>query len=163
MLRNYFKIAWRNLKKNKGYSAINIIGLATGMAVALLIGLWIRDEVSFNKYHANHERIGQLMTTQTFNGEVGTGDAVSIPMALELRNSHKDDFKYVSLGSWNFDHILAVGEKKISKSGMWVQPEFPEMLTLKMIMGSRNALKDQSSILLSSSLAKSLFGDVNPM
>jgi putative ABC transport system permease protein len=163
MLKNYFKTAWRNLKKNKGYSAINIIGLATGMAVALLIGLWIWDEVSFNKYHTNHERIAQLMTTQTFNGEVGTGDAVSIPMALELRNSHKDDFKYVSLGSWNFGHILSVGEKKISKSGMWVQPEFPEILTLKMITGSRDALKYPSSVLLMQSVAKALFGDANPL
>jgi len=163
MLRNYFKTAWRNLIRNKGYSAINIIGLATGMAVALLIGLWIWDELSFDKYHSNHARLAQVMTTQTFNDETGTGQAVSLPMGIELRNNHRDDFKYVSLASWNFDHILAVGDKKISKSGMWVQPEFPEMLTLKMIMGSRNALKDQSSILLSSSLAKSLFGDVNPM
>ena len=53
MFRNYFKIAWRNLVRNKVYSAINIGGLAVGMAVAMLIGLWLRDELSFNKYHQN--------------------------------------------------------------------------------------------------------------
>jgi len=58
MIKNYFKIAWRNLIRNKGYSAINIGGLAVGMAVAILIGLWIYDELSFNKYHKNYDSIG---------------------------------------------------------------------------------------------------------
>jgi len=53
MLENYFKIALRNLRKNRIYSAINIVGLSVGMAVAILIGLWIYDELSFNKYHKN--------------------------------------------------------------------------------------------------------------
>ena len=63
MIKNYFKIAWRNLIKSKGYSSINIIGLATGMAVALLIGLWIWDEISYNKYFPQHAKLAQLMTT----------------------------------------------------------------------------------------------------
>ena len=54
MIKNYFKLAWRNLVKSKGYSAINIGGLAVGMAVAMLIGLWVYDELSFNKYHKNY-------------------------------------------------------------------------------------------------------------
>jgi ABC-type antimicrobial peptide transport system permease subunit len=163
MLKNYFKIAWRNLLKSKWYSSINIIGLATGMAVALLIGLWIWDEVSFNKYHRNYDRLGQLMTTQTFNDIVGTGPAVSMPMAMELRTKHTSDFKYVALSSWNFDHILAVGEKKITQAGLWTQPELPVMLTLRMITGNINALKDPSSILLTKSLAVALFGNTNPI
>ena len=59
MLKNYFKIAWRNLFRNKISSFINIGGLTVGMAVAMLIGLWIYDELSFNKYHQNYDRIGQ--------------------------------------------------------------------------------------------------------
>jgi ABC-type antimicrobial peptide transport system permease subunit len=163
MIKNYFKIAWRNLLKSKWYSSINIIGLATGMAVALLIGLWIWDELSFDKYHRNYYKIAQLKTTQTFNDEVGTGNAVSQPMAMELRTKHTSDFKYVTLASWNFEHILAVGEKKLTQSGMWVQPEFPIMLTLKMLKGRSDALKDPSSILLTESLAKALFGKSDPM
>ena len=69
MLKNYFKIAWRNLEKNKGYSAINIGGLAIGMAVAILIGLWIYDELSFNKFHKNYEHIAQVMIKGNFNGQ----------------------------------------------------------------------------------------------
>ncbi|PWU03660.1 MAG: ABC transporter permease [Bacteroidetes bacterium] len=163
MIRNYIKVAFRNLRKNKGYSAINILGLAVGMAVAMLIGLWIWDEVSYNKSHENYDRIAQLMTTQTFNGEIGTGPAVSVAMGMELRARNKDDFKYVALSSWNFGHILAVGEKKISSKGMWVQPEFPEIFTLEMIKGSRSALQDPTSILLTQSLAKSLFGNTDPI
>jgi hypothetical protein len=72
MFKNYFKIAWRNLVKSKGYSAINIGGLAVGMAVAILIGLWIWDELSFNKYFKNHDRIAQVMQHQNFNGEIAT-------------------------------------------------------------------------------------------
>ena len=84
MLKNYFTVAWRNLLKSKAYSAINIIGLATGMAVAILIALWIWDELSFNHYHTNHEQLAQVMTTQTFNGETGTGQAVALPLGQEL-------------------------------------------------------------------------------
>ena len=59
MPRNYFKIAFRNLAKNKGYTFINI-GLATGMAVALLIGLWVWDELTYNRYHKNYDRLAQV-------------------------------------------------------------------------------------------------------
>ena len=70
MLRNYLKIAFRNLVKNKVYSFINIGGLAVGMAVAMLIGLWIWDELSFNKSFKNHEHIGQLYQNRTFDGKI---------------------------------------------------------------------------------------------
>jgi putative ABC transport system permease protein len=163
MIKNYLKIAWRNLIKNKGYSAINIIGLATGMAVAMLIGFWIYDEVTFNTYHTNHKELAQVMTTQTFNGETGTGQAVAMPLGNELRTKYGSDFKNVSMASWNFGHILAVGDKKISAQGMWVEPNFPSMFSLKMIKGIRSGLADPSSILLSSSVAKSLFRNEDPV
>jgi ABC-type antimicrobial peptide transport system permease subunit len=163
MLRNYFKIAWRNLLKSKAYSAINIIGLATGMAVAILIALWIWDELSYNNYHKNHHAIAQVMTTQTFNGETGTGPAVALPLGTELRNKYGSDFKAVSMASWNFGHTMGVGEKKISTSGMWVEPVFPTMFSLNMIKGNIYGLKDPSAILLSASVAKSLFASADPI
>ena len=57
MIKNYIKVAWRNLVKSKGYSAINIGGLAVGMAVAMLLGLWVHDELTFDTYHKNYDRI----------------------------------------------------------------------------------------------------------
>ena len=163
MLKNYFIIAWRNLLKSKIYSAINIIGLATGMAVAILIALWIWDELSFNNYHKNHAVIAQVMTTQTFNGETGTGQAVALPLGTELRNKYGSDFKAVSMASWNFGHILGAGEKKISSEGMWVEGVFPTMFSVNMLKGNINSLNDPSAIMLCSSLAKSLFGTTDPM
>jgi ABC-type antimicrobial peptide transport system permease subunit len=103
------------------------------------------------------------MTTQTFNDQVGTGPAVSMPMSNELRTKHTSDFKYVTLASWNFEHILAIEEKKITQAGLWAQPELPVMLTLKMLKGKADALKDPSSIILTESLAKALFGNSDPM
>jgi putative ABC transport system permease protein len=163
MLRNYFIVAWRNLVKSIWYSLINTVGLSIGMAVALLIGLWIWDEVSFNHYHERHDRIFQLMTTQTFNEHTGTGQATSLPVTPYLRMHYTSDFKELSRASWNFTHVLAVGDKKISKEGMYVEPNFTHIITLKMRSGSRDALKDPSSILLSESTAKALFGVEEPM
>jgi putative ABC transport system permease protein len=163
MLKNYLTIAWRNLVRSKWYSLINTLGLSIGMAVALLIGLWVWDELSFDRNHSNHERLAQVMTTQTFNGHTGTGPAVSIPIAGELRTHFAADFKQVTQATWSNIHVLANGDKKLSPEGMNVEPAFPEMLSLKMLQGSRDALKDPSSILLSKSLATSLFGDADAM
>lgn len=159
MLKNYFKIAWRNLLKNKVYSSINILGLAFGMAVAMLIGLWIFDELTFDHYHANHKRIAQVMITQTFNNQTGTGQAMAIPLGMELRSKYGSDFKYVTLCSWNFGFIVGAGEKKLSSSGMWVQPEFPVMMGLEKLSGNIKALTDPSSVLIDHSLAVALFGN----
>ncbi len=163
MFKNYFVIAWRNLLKSKVYSAINIIGLSTGMAVAILIGLWIWDELSYDHYFPNHGRLAQVKTTQTFNGQTGTGNAVALPLGKELRTKYGSDFKSVSMASWNFNHILAIGEKKVSREGMWVEPVFTKMLQIKMIRGNREALTDPSSILINQSTAKALFGDADPL
>ena len=86
MIRNYFKIAWRNLIKNRVYSLINIGGLAVGMGVAILISLWVYDEVSYDQYHANYERIAQVLQHQTYNGETGTQEANPAVMGEEIRS-----------------------------------------------------------------------------
>jgi len=153
MIKNYFKIAWRNLIKSKGYSAINIGGLALGMAVAIMIGLWIWDELSYNKYFNNYDRIAQVMQHQNFNGEIGTQEANPAVMAAEIRNKFGSDFKYVLQSSWNFQHTLALGEKKLLKSGSFFEPQVTDMLSLKMLKGSRAGLKDPYSIILSNSVA----------
>src|SRR5687768_3725831 len=117
MIKNYLKIAWRNLARNKGYSAINIGGLAVGMTVAILIGLWIYDELSFNKYHKNYDRIAQVMQHQNFNGEIHTDKAIPIPLAIALRQTYGSDFKHIVLSSWTNPHILSFNEKNLSQLG----------------------------------------------
>ncbi len=162
MIRNYFKIAFRNLVKNKVYSFLNIAGLSVGMAVAILIGLWMWDEVSFNKYHQNYDRIVQVMQHVTNNGEVQTWQNTPLPLAEELRKSYGSDFKYVTVTQDAYC-ILSYGEKKFSKKGAYFEPQITEMLTLKMLKGTRNGLKNPNSILLSESVAKTFFGEADPL
>jgi putative ABC transport system permease protein len=160
MIKNYFVIALRNLSKNKVYSFINIAGLAVGIAVAMLIGLWVWDELSFNKYHKNYDRLTQAYISQTFNKQTGSGRAVSLPAVTEMATKYSADFKNTSMASWNFGHLLANGDKKISKQGMFAQPAFPEMLSLRMISGDlKTALKETGSVVISESVAKALFGN----
>jgi putative ABC transport system permease protein len=164
MFKNYFKIEWRNLIKSKIYSLINILGLATGMAVAMLIAFWIWDEVTYDKYHNNHEQLAQVMTTFIDNdGKMETGQAVCMPIGNELRSKYGTDFKNISMASWNFGHVLAVADKKITASGMWVDSNFASMFSCRMLKGNINALSDPSAILINASLAKTLFGDADPI
>src|SRR5687767_1740938 len=156
MYRNYIKIAWRNLRKSKGYSVINITGLATGMAVALLIGLWIWDEVSFDDYFKNKKTLGQVMVTQSHKDEWYTGKSIAVPIAGAIRNSYSDDISKLALASFNTSFMISVGEKKISGSGLFAQPDFPGMFTFKMLHGSHNGLKDPSAIMISASDRKSV-------
>jgi len=163
MIKNYFKLAWRNLVKSKGYSAINIGGLAMGMAVAILIGLWIYDELSFNKYHKNYNDIGQVMLKGSFNGQGFSSHSLPRPLEQELRNKYGRNFKQIVMSRWNEGHILSVGDKKLSQIGRFMQEGAPEMLSLKMLGGNWNSLKDPYSIILSSSTVKALFGEEDPM
>jgi len=163
MFKNYLKIAYRNLVKNKAHSFINIAGLSVGMAVAMLIGLWIWDELSFDKYHNNYDSIVRVMQNQTANGEVNSLKAMPIPAAYELRHTFANDFTHVVLSSWTNPHLLSFGNKNISPTGNYMEPDAADMLTLDMAAGTRGALKDPSSILLSQSVAKAVFGDTDPI
>jgi putative ABC transport system permease protein len=163
MIKNYLKIAWRNLVKNKAHSFINIASLSVGMTVAILIGLWIWDELSFDKYHKNYESIARVMQHQTLNGEINTMKAMPIPVAYQLRHLYGDNFKYVVLSSWTNPHLLSFKDKSLSIQGNFMEQDAPEMLTLKMIKGTRAGLKDPTSILLSESVSKAIFGDSNPI
>ena len=163
MIANYFKIAFRNLIKHKGYSFINIFGLATGMSVAILIGLWIYDELSYNKHHQNYAKIAQVMQHNLYNGEIGTQTSNPGLMAQEIRNNYGSDFKYVLQSSWTSGHILTAGEKKFTKTGNYFEPEITDMLSLKMLKGTKDGLKEPFSILLSESVAKAYFGNADPI
>ncbi len=164
MFSNYFKTAWRNLVKNRISSVINVSGLAVGMAIALLIALWIYDELSFNKYHQNYNRIAQIMTRGVDRKDGPyVNNSVQYPLATELQTNYKDNFRHIIRASWVQDYILTAGDKKLSAKGQFMDEGAPEMFTLKMQKGNWNALHDPHSIILSASLAKALFGNSNPM
>jgi putative ABC transport system permease protein len=162
MLKSYFLVARRSLAKNKVSSFINIFGLSVGMAVAMFNGLWVWDEYSYNKYHQHYDRIGQVMTRYTHDGE-SINSTMSYPLALELKNHYADNFEYYVISSSRKEGILSTHEKQIPGTGEYMEPDAPEMLTLKMIHGTRSGLKDPHSILLSASLARSIFGNTDPV
>ena len=133
-----------------------------GMAIAMLIGLWIWDELSFDKYHQNYNRIAVVMQNETNNGTINTGAAIPLPLDAELRKSYGSDFKHIVMASWNDPHVLATADKKVAYPGTFMGADGPEMFSLKMIKGNRNGLKGPSSMLISQSVAKALFGDADP-
>jgi len=162
MIKNYVKIAWRNISKNKLHSFINIAGLASGMAVAMIIGLWIYDEASANRHFKNYERLYQVMMHQTFDGVRGSQQAMPFPVGEELKNKYPD-FKGVAMCDWGQPHSLVYGEKKISKRGHFIGEEAVNMFSLKILNGDKDPLHDPYSIVLTNETAKILFGNENPV
>jgi putative ABC transport system permease protein len=163
MVKNYFKIAVRNLWKNKGYSFITILGLAIGMAVATLIGLWVQYEMSFDSFNANEKNIGMIMKKTYFNNEKGTQTSIMLPLYDEL-SANYPDVKHITRLDWGDNHSLIIGEKKISKRGHFADPDFLKMFSFPLIKGNANkALNDPHSIVITHSLSNTLFGKTDPI
>jgi len=163
MLKNYFKTAFRSITKNKMHAALNVTGLSAGMAVTLLIGIWINDEMSFDKYHQNYNSIAQVMQNQTFSGEVGTQPTIPMPLGEELRTTYGREFKKVVMSSGTGKHLIASGNKHFVNTGNYMQADAPSLFSLKMLSGSGNGLKELHSILLSHSLATAIFSNADPI
>lgn len=163
MFKNYIKIAWRSLLQKKGHSILNIGGLSVGMSASLLIGMWVYSELNFNKEFENYNTIAQVMQSQTFGAEISTGTNQPMQLAPVLRDTYGDHFKHVVTSSFINNSLLTVGETKISRAGNFMEPEITEMLSLNMLQGRRDALKDPSSMILSKSTANALFGNMDPM
>ncbi|MDP5082179.1 MAG: ABC transporter permease, partial [Winogradskyella sp.] len=157
MFKNYFKIAFRNLIKNKVYSFINIFGLAIGMAVTIMIGLWIANELNHNNYFTNKASVAQVFQSQTFNGNTGTGPAIPRPLEFELRENYADHFKHIVMSTWNNSIYLKVGDKSIARTGNFMQRDGPALLNLNIIEGVQNGIEEINSIMLSQTTANDLF------
>jgi putative ABC transport system permease protein len=163
MLKSFFKVAIRNLKRDKVHSFINIAGLSVGMSVAIIIGLWIWDEWTFDRYNTHYDQIAIVMQNMTGNGEVHTFDGTPFPLAGELRAKYGSDFSQVVIGFTARQHVLSFGEKMLVQNGAYFEPGAPDLFDLTMVHGSRDALKDPDAIMLSASVAKVYFGDADPV
>lgn len=164
MIKNYLKIAWRNLLRNKGYSIINIGGLSVGITVAILIGLWINDELNFNKYHNNYDTIAKVYRHNTFTDYIGTNTFSVTGLGTLLRSEYSDYFKYVAMVKGSEDRrVLQYGEKRFTQRGYLMQSDGPAILDLEMEVGSWKGYTGNNSILISSTLADKLFGGEDPL
>jgi putative ABC transport system permease protein len=163
MFRNYLKTAWRNLVNNKAYSALNILGLATGMAVALLIGLWVYYQLSYDRFLPDYSNQYQVKMNVMVDGITRTQDAVSLPLADVLRKEIPG-VKYVVESDWNESHGLVVGDKKLYLNGAQVGGDFLKMFQYPLLEGTpNNVLQETNSIALTKSTAVSLFGNADPV
>ena len=162
MIKNYLTIAWRNLIKNKMHSILNIAGLSAGMAVAMIISLWIYDEVSANKQFKNYDSLYQVMMNQTFDGKRGSQTSLPYPLGEELKAKYPD-LKAVAMCDWGQNHSLVYGEKKISKYGHFIGEDASDMFSLNILKGAKEPLQDPYSIVLTDETAKAIFGNEDPI
>lgn len=164
MLKHNFKISYRILQKNKIFSFINIGGLAIGMTVVLLIGMWITDEFSFNRNHENYDRLVQVFRKNTWEGEVYINSSVTSKLASYLRDNYPTLFEHVAMTQFrSYKQILTVDQETFDEMGYFFGPDAPEMLSLHMKAGNRDGLQHVQGMLISESLAQKLFPAKDPM
>jgi putative ABC transport system permease protein len=159
MFKNYFKTAWRNILRSKGYSALNISGLATGMAVALLIGLWVHKEYSYDKFLPGYQQVYQVKRNYHGNGDTVTYGGSSLKLADALR-SQVPEMEYVAETDDFGPHGLAAGGTKLYMTGGQTASDFLKIFPYPLLQGKANSvLNDPYSIVLTESTAKALFGN----
>jgi putative ABC transport system permease protein len=161
MLKNYIKIAWRNLVNNKVYSLLNILGLAAGMAVALIIGLWVTYQYNYDRFLPDNGRLYQVMRNFNSNGDTLTFSSTSLKLADALRNNIPEFEHVAETDGWGA-HGLMVGNRKFYWYGVQAGGDFLKMFRYPFIYGNANeALKEPFSIVLTESTAKALFGNTD--
>jgi putative ABC transport system permease protein len=162
MLKNYFKIAFRNLWKNKGYSAINIIGLAIGIATCLLITLFVIDELSFDRYNKNADRIYRVNSDLKFGGEAHVMAVCPDPLASTLIRDYPEVENAVRFRSYGPSLVKKGNENIKEERIIYVDSTVFDIFTLPMIAGDpMKALAEPNSVVITESTAKKYFGTTN--
>lgn len=163
MFKNYFITSWRNLTRDKSYSSFNILGLAIGMGVALLIGLWVRYQYSYDRWLPQYKQAYRLMVRSTNNGEVNAGYATQLPLA-DVVKKEIPEIRYVARADWFGNHSLVVKDKKFYSNGGFVGEDFLHIFPYPLLEGNAaEVLKDPASIVLTHSTAVALFGHEDPI
>ena len=163
MIRNYLKIAFRNLVRNKAFSFINISGLSIGMAAAILILLWIQSEVSYDQFHEKKDRIYEAWNRAEFSGKLQCWNTTPKILARTLEKDLPEVERAVRV-NWQSSYLFSIGEKRLTVSGNIVDTGFLQMFTFPMIKGNPGtALNNGSSIVLTEKLAEKLFGKEEAM
>lgn len=163
MLKNFFRIAWRNMLRSKGFSAINILGLVVGMASAILILLWIQNEVSYDNFHEKKDRIYEAWNRAAFSGEMNCWNTTPQVLARTVEKDFPEVEQAVRV-DWGSNFLFTVGDKKLTVEGKMVDSNFLQVFTFPLIKGQpAQVLQDMHSIVLTQKLASNLFGKEDPM
>ncbi len=161
MLANYFKIALRIMVRSKGYSMINVFGLAFGMTGAILLGLWIQNEFSYDQFHPNKDRLYTAWNKQLSNGTIHCWNMTPRVLTPTLNEGFSGVESAVSVAHWNDNYLFRAGEKSVAKNNVaFTDPDFLKMFAFPLLKGDVNhALENPNSIVLTEKFAKQLFGD----
>jgi len=163
MFSNYFKVAWRNLFRNKGFSVTNLLGLSIGMTCSILILLWVQDELNFNKSQKNYKQIYQVMANRDFNNEIFTDPNMVLPLAQSIKNEIPQ-VKNAVVTTYPSPINIAYKDLILKKTGLTASDQFFNLFTVEFIAGNpATALSDPSSIVLTQTTAKALFGNEDPI
>jgi len=163
MIKNYLKTTLRSLLKNRGYSFLNITGLAIGIACASLIFLWVQDELTYNSNFKKKDNLYTIYENQTYSGKMSTFHATPGPMAKAVK-SEIPGIKNAAILS-NYDKmVFALGDKAINEKGAYADPEIFPMLELPFVYGTAsNAFHELHAVVINETMSKKLFGDANPV
>jgi len=164
MIKNYFKIAWRNLLKDKQFTLLNVLGLSAGLACTLLIFLWVNDELSYDKFFSNDDQVYQLMEHQDNNGSIGVSDGSSglLSDAVKQQTPEVEYDSPLAPPGWFPKFTLSVNDKNFKAAGQYAGKDYFNIFSFKLIDGNRNnVLANNNSIVISDELAKKLFGTTN--
>jgi len=163
MLRSYLKIAFRNLTRNKSFSILNIAGLAIGMASAMLILLWVENELKYDNFYKNSDRLYQSWNRDRGNKELNCWNNTPKILGPTLKKDYPEIEKATRV-NWDATTLLNVGEKKLNVTGTMVDPDFLTMFGFPFLSGNMNtALDNPGDIVITNKLSKELFGDEDAM
>src|ERR1700722_2770774 len=165
LLANYFKIARRSIYRNKGFSAINISGLAIGLASAIVLLLWIRNELTFDQFHRNRDRVYQALSRGTYDGQhIGIQGRTPMIMGPALAANYAREIETVVRMNWVGAFIFNAGNNHVQTQGYLCDPGFFKLFTFPLLKGDPAiALSGPRKVVLTERLAKKLFGDADPM
>jgi ABC-type antimicrobial peptide transport system permease subunit len=157
MIKDYFKVAFRQLKKNKGFSFLNILGLSIGMACAMLILLWVSDEFGYNRFHKNYSRLYQVMENQTYDGKTFTFGALPGKFGPAVKED-LPEIEYSARADWGQRMLFSLGDKSIFERGYFTDPDFLKIFSFKILKGDTAGLfTDPTSIVITDKMAERFF------
>src|ERR1700733_1331554 len=163
MLKNFLKIAFRNIWRSKGFSAINILGLTVGMASSILILLWMQNEMSFDLFHQNKDRLYEAWDRETFDANLYCWNTTPKILGSTLKQDYPE-IENATRVNWGNSFLFSLGDKRITANGTCVDPAFLTMFSFPLIRGDvKSALNDAYSLTVTQSFAKRLFGKEDPI
>lgn len=158
MLKNYFRTAIRNILRNKLFSTLNVLGLALGMASALIIFLWVKDEWNVDRFHTQIDRLYRVMENQRYSdGRVYTFASTPGPMAPFIKEKFPE-IERASRFTWQVTNLFQHEDKSFYQDGRYADPDFIQMFDFKLLYGDpTTALNEKNSILISREMAMRFF------